>query len=604
MDSLLDTLKTEVFGALQDIRSLVEDTRLSPVKKIDSIQIVLNQDRESALQTLRADIRRDAGGREPLYQALESRSLRLQNRISPILRVVHFGSGERCADLMAAIAHFRDKDGAVTANAPMAFLDQEERDAVLPKSGPFRVSLYKVFLFQYTAGAIKAGNLNLEGSYKYRPLEDYLISRERWNKDKAQFLVRAGLVDFADPTPVLTALDKTLHRQYQQTNAAIREGTNPHLKITANGGFRVTTPAQGEIDSEPLNRILPQRYCVPIAEILATVNRHCGLLDEFRHWQQAHVRQQPNPATLFAGIMGLGCGIGAQRMARISPSVSERELEHAINWRFSLDNIVAANDRVVAAMDNMELPNLYRRSQKAPHTSSDGQKFEVRRESLNASYSFKYFGKGQGVSAYTFIDERSILWHSLVFSAAERESAYVIDGLMHNDVIRSDIHSTDEHGYNEIIFAGAHLIGLSYPPRFKNVGKQRLYRFHSRRKDGADWAIAPTKYVNEAAILENWDDILRLVATIKLKESTASEIFRRLNSYSRQHSLYKAMKAFGQIVKSLFILRYVDDLDLRQAIEKQLNKVELANRFTRRRCRKSARVRPSREGRAGNRRSL
>ena len=41
------------------------------------------------------------------------------------------------------------------------------------------------------------------------------------------------------------------------------------------------------------------------------------------------------------------------------------------------------------------------------------------------------------------------------------------------------------------------------------------------------------------------------------------------------------MKAFGQIIKSLFILRYVDELELRQAIEKQLNKVELANSFTR-----------------------
>ena len=41
------------------------------------------------------------------------------------------------------------------------------------------------------------------------------------------------------------------------------------------------------------------------------------------------------------------------------------------------------------------------------------------------------------------------------------------------------------------------------------------------------------------------------------------------------------MKAFGPIIKSLFILRYIDDVELRQAIEKQLNKVELANRFTR-----------------------
>ena len=67
----------------------------------------------------------------------------------------------------------------------------------------------------------------------------------------------------------------------------------------------------------------------------------------------------------------------------------------------------------------------------------------------------------------------------------------------------------------------------------------------------------------------------------KLKEATASDIFRRLNSYSRQHSLYIAMKAFGQIIRSLFILRYIDQVELRQAIEKQLNRVELANSFTR-----------------------
>ena len=45
--------------------------------------------------------------------------------------------------------------------------------------------------------------------------------------------------------------------------------------------------------------------------------------------------------------------------------------------------------------------------------------------------------------------------------------------------------------------------------------------------------------------------------------------------------LYRALKAFGQIIKSLFILRYLDDLALRQAVEQQLSRVELANRFTR-----------------------
>lgn len=69
--------------------------------------------------------------------------------------------------------------------------------------------------------------------------------------------------------------------------------------------------------------------------------------------------------------------------------------------------------------------------------------------------------------------------------------------------------------------------------------------------------------------------------TIKLKEATASQLFKRLNSYAKQHPLYKALKEFGKIIKSLFMLRYMSDLPLRQAIEKQLNKGELGNRFNR-----------------------
>jgi restriction endonuclease S subunit len=58
-----------------------------------------------------------------------------------------------------------------------------------------------------------------------------------------------------------------------------------------------------------------------------------------------------------------------------------------------------------------------------------------------------------------------------------------------------------------------------------------------------------------------------MIATIKLKEVTASDLFRRLNSYSKQHGLYRALKAFGQVPKSLFILRVTDDPVLRQMNE-------------------------------------
>jgi TnpA family transposase len=216
------------------------------------------------------------------------------------------------------------------------------------------------------------------------------------------------------------------------------------------------------------------------------------------------------------------------------------------------------------------------------HTASDGSKYGVRGESLNASRSYKYFGQGQGLSINTFIDERGFLWYSLIMSAATRESMGVIDGLMHNDIIKSDIHSTDTHGYSEAIFGLTHMLGISFAPRLKGLKNKQLYIFkHHDKAERRSWHITPDSYVNEKIIYQNWDDFLRLVATIKLKENSASEIFRRLNSYSRQHTLYQTVKSFGQIIKSLFILRYLDDLELRQAIEKQLNKVELANRFSR-----------------------
>lgn len=124
-------------------------------------------------------------------------------------------------------------------------------------------------------------------------------------------------------------------------------------------------------------------------------------------------------------------------------------------------------------MDRMDLPNLYRCEEDVLHTSSDGQKVQVAVDSLNTNYSFKYLGKEKGVSVVTFIKVRDLNWHSTVISSAEREAAYVIDGSMRNDVIKSDMHSTDIHGYSAVIF-GATFGLIEYAPRIKGVGHQQL----------------------------------------------------------------------------------------------------------------------------------
>ena len=234
-------------------------------------------------------------------------------------------------------------------------------------------------------------------------------------------------------------------------------------------------------------------------------------------------------------------------------------------------------------MNNLEIVKLLRANKDLNHTSSDGQKYNMKPsvESTNAGYSFKYFGTQKGVSVYTFIDESHRLFYSTVIHVNERESGYVIDGLLHNDELQSDIHSTDTHGFSEVIFGLTHLLGFSFAPRIKNFKDQYLYSIKPRKEYiEKKYSLVPRQKINLENIENNWDSILRFLVTIKSKKTSSSQLLKRLTSYSKEHQLYTAIKEFGKIIKTDFLLNYIDDVELRQRIEKQLNKVESSNKFS------------------------
>lgn len=92
-----------------------------------------------------------------------------------------------------------------------------------------------------------------------------------------------------------------------------------------------------------------------------------------------------------------------------------------------------------------------------------------------------------------------------------------------NETIQSTQHSTDTYGYSEAIFALMDLAGFGFAPRIAKLHKQRRY---ACRKKAAytvlDYAILPHAYVDEALILGQWNNLLRLMTSIKLKVCTAS----------------------------------------------------------------------------------
>ena len=256
LKTIVEDLDKSVFGLLRDIRGVTEADSMSDAQKVDAIRSLLDQGRSGAFERLKDDLA-TTGRDEGWFDVLEAGSLRLQNRLSPILRVIAFDRDDHATKLTSAIDHFKNSDGSVGPGAPTDFLDTDERAALTRADGTFRTSLYKVLLFQHVAAAIKSGALDLSQSYKYRPMDAYLIDPDRWAREKKELLERAGLTEFADPEPVLTILRDALARQYELTNA--NAATNPYLRVRTDGVFHITTPAAGSDDAGPTSELFPQR---------------------------------------------------------------------------------------------------------------------------------------------------------------------------------------------------------------------------------------------------------------------------------------------------------------------------------------------------------
>jgi TnpA family transposase len=572
---------------LAEIEKIINSPILSDKTKVKNVRALFAENKQEfdklyagQFEQLQKDVDLAIKGQD-YFDFMEKLSVKLQLRVSDLIKQLVFNPKNSDQNLIAAIDYYKAIDGKIDNKAPTTFLKSDALAYLYDNTGNIKTSLYKALLFINIAEAIKSGNLNLVHSYRYLSIDEYLIDQQRWEQDKKILLQRAGMLELLDFKKLIKKYKQLVNDNFNLTNKNILNNQNVHIKFKEDGSFVVKTPAVDKLDFTKISTLFEQTQYTPIIQVLEAINNATKFIDSFKHYTIKHHKEKPIDSIFFAGILALGCNIGIRKIANTSIGINESTLITACNWYFSLDNINAANNQIIHLINSLALPNMFIKQKYLLHTSGDGKKIIVNADSLNANLSFKYGGNSQCASIYTFIDERQILFHSLVFSSSEREAGYVIDGLLCNEEIKSDIFSTDTHGFTEVVFAIIELLGISFAPRIKKPQEQLLYSFEDRKYySDQEYKILPHRKINEKIINENWDQILRLMVTIKLKETTASQILKRLSSYASEHALHKALKEFGRIVKTGFLLTYFDDVTLRQMIQKQLNKVELANKFS------------------------
>jgi TnpA family transposase len=551
-------------------------------KKIDKNTLSLDIERIKELQELNSSTQNN----DDYYKELEKVSFRLQLKLSGMLEYLQFSMQNTNHPLLKSITYFQENKANIIQkkDLPIDFLSMDEQQKIYSDQGKLKVSLYKMLLFKQIQEHLKSGELHVENSYNYQAYTHFLIPMDKWEKHREGYLQKAGIAHFKDAGKTLLDINETLNRQFERVNQNLP--LNPFISIDSQGKWKTHKPQEDEFGKEQKQRLTkllyPPERSVPILRVLSQVNQLSNYLSFFQHHSPLMNPKRPPERLFYAALIGYGENIGILPMGNISENIDKNALDTVATHYFDADTLLEVNDYIVGLTNQLPLEDLFRRVSGFVHTSSDGMKVNVSGPCLRASESYKYFGNGKGVVIYSHLDEAGQLTFSTVFSADEPESAHLLNGLTHNELLMPDAHSTDDHGHSLPCFAITYFIGIDLRPRIANLKHKELFSIDavSTYKEKG-YKIVPNERVNIDNIIEHWDDILRVVCSIKLGHTQASDLFRRLNSYDRQNPLYKALSDLGRLLRTIYILRYIDDPEIRASVEEVLANGEHGNAFAR-----------------------
>jgi TnpA family transposase len=325
--------------------------------------------------------------------------------------------------------------------------------------------------------------------------------------------------------------------------------------------------------------MLQRRY---LSDLLLEAQRWTGFLHAFTRLASGRPVTAADTAiqiALLAALLAEGCNIGLRDMAVIGPGLSFDQLEEVYATYIREETLAQATATLVNFHLQQPLTEAWGQG---TTSSSDARIYGVPVRALNATFHPKYFASaGRGINVYTHVSDLWIPFYTRVLTCHVRQAPYILDGLLYHDAhLEPREHYTDTHGYTDMIFAVCHLLGIRFAPRIKDLPEQRLWRLPSPAPYRHIESVLAGK-LNVQLIQESWDEMLRLMASIKSGEVRASLIVGKLAAASHRNKLFRGLQELGRLVKTAYLAEYLCREDLRRRVLLGLNKGEALNALAR-----------------------
>ena len=480
--------------------------------------------------------------------------------------------------LLAALDVLRELNATgarkLPPDAPTAFISKRWQKLVLTDQGLDR-RYYELCALAELKNALRSGDMWVLGSRQFKDFEEYLVPAQPFAA-----LLQVGELPLAVETNGERYLQQRLAHLTQQletVNRLAAAGELPDASLTA-AGLKITpldaaVPEAAQALIDQVARLLPH---VKITDLLLEVDEWTGFSRHFTHLKTGTPAK--DPSLLLTILLADGLNLGLTKMAESCPGSTHAKLSWLQAWYIRDDTYSLAL---------AELVNAQFRHPFAAHwgdgttSSSDGQRFRAGGRAESTGHINPKYGAEPGRLFYTHVSDQYTPFSSQVINVGVRDATYVLDGLLyHESDLRITEHYTDTAGFTDHLFAVMPLLSYRFAPRIRDLSDTKLY---VPPGSSAYEALQPLLggTINVRHILAHWEEILRLATSIKQGTVTASLMLRKLGSYPRQNGLAVALRELGRIERSLFILDWLQSVDLRRRVQVGLNKGEARNALAR-----------------------
>ncbi|PFF33703.1 Tn3 family transposase [Bacillus cereus] len=405
-------------------------------------------------------------------------------------------------------------------------------------------------VFSCIATELKSGDICVPGSESYADYRKQLLSWEECEPLIPEYCHELGFPD--------------------NEHVSINEAGEPILKKVKKREYKKSLKELEEMIKERL----PERNLI---DVLCNVEHWVNWTRHFGPSSGSDPKLKNPRERYILTTFAYGCNLGPVQAARhMQADVTGSVLSYTNQRHITARKIdQALKDIINHYHHEFDLPKLWGKGESA---AADGTEYDIYEENLLAEYHIRYGGYG-GI-AYHHISDNYIALFSHFIPCGVWEAVYILEGLLKNesDVQPDTIHA-DTQGQSTPVFGLSHLLGIKLMPRIRNFKKLTFFRPSADMKykhidslfsDTIDWDL----------IELHWKDLLRVVLSIKHGKISSAMLLRKLGNYSQKNKLYQAFRELGRVVRTVFLLQYISDIDMRRTITATTNKVEAYNGFS------------------------